>query len=256
MTGSHIIAVEKLCVIYKTYRSKRRTLRESAIRSLLRRDERVEVRALRDVSFTVRQGESLGVVGRNGAGKSTLCMVLTRIMDPTSGQVDVRGTVSALLALGAGFQVDLAGSDNILLNGAFLGLTLDQIRAKYDDIVAFSGLGDAIRQPVRTYSSGMRARLAFSIAQSIQPEVLVIDELMGVGDEDFKKKSTARMKELMASSQALIVVSHEMATIRSLCSRVVWLEQGRLVAEGPAEEIVERYCSAATAGTAGHTAGA
>ncbi len=244
MSSADIITVESLCVSYKTYRSKRRTLRESAIRTLLRRDERVVVRALHDVSFRVQQGESLGIVGRNGAGKSTLCLVLSHIMDPTSGRVDVKGTVSALLTLGAGFQLDLAGSDNILLNGAFLGLTVEQIRAKYDDIVAFSGLGDSIRQPVRTYSAGMRARLAFSIAQAMQPEILVIDELMGVGDQEFKKKSTARMKELIAASQALIVVSHEMETIRSLCSRVVWLEQGRLVAEGPADDMVARYLAA------------
>ncbi len=243
MKSENIIEVRDLNVRYRTYRSKRRTLRESAIRSLLNRDERVVVHALKDVSFEVPRGQCLGVVGQNGAGKSTLCLVLSRIMDPTSGSVEVRGNVSALLTLGAGFQTDLTGADNIELNCAFLGLTPSEIRDQYESIVEFSGLGDAIGQPVRTYSNGMRARLAFSIAQSIQPEVLVIDELMGVGDEDFRTKSTARMKELIAASQALIVVSHNMDTVRSLCDRVVWLHHGELRAAGGVEEVVSEYVS-------------
>lgn len=245
MKPHNIIEVRDLSVCYRTYRSKRKTLRESAIRTLLKRDERVEVHALRNVSFEVAKGQCLGVVGRNGAGKSTLCLILSRIMDPTSGTIDVRGNVSALLSLGAGFQTDLTGADNIELNCAFLGLTPSEVREQFDSIVDFSGLKDTVGQPVRTYSAGMRARLAFSIAQSIQPEVLVIDELMGVGDEDFKQKSTARMKELIAASQALIVVSHQMETIRSLCDRVVWLEKGELQANGEVDDVVERYLAAA-----------
>ncbi len=245
MKSHNIIEVRDLSVCYRTYRSKRKTLRESAIRTLLKRDERVEVHALRNVSFEVAKGQCLGVVGRNGAGKSTLCLILSRIMDPTSGTIDVRGNVSALLSLGAGFQTDLTGADNIELNCAFLGLTPSEVREQFDSIVDFSGLEETVGQPVRTYSAGMRARLAFSIAQSIQPEVLVIDELMGVGDEDFKQKSTARMKELIAASQALIVVSHQMETIRSLCDRVVWLEKGELQANGEVDEVVERYLAAA-----------
>lgn len=245
MKPHNIIEVRDLSVCYRTYRSKRKTLRESAIRTLLKRDERVEVHALRNVSFEVAKGQCLGVVGRNGAGKSTLCLILSRIMDPTSGTIDVRGNVSALLSLGAGFQTDLTGADNIELNCAFLGLTPSEVREQFDSIVDFSGLKETVGQPVRTYSAGMRARLAFSIAQSIQPEVLVIDELMGVGDEDFKQKSTARMKELIAASQALIVVSHQMETIRSLCDRVVWLEKGELQANGEVDDVVERYLAAA-----------
>lgn len=241
MQDRNIIEVKDLSVRYHTYRSKRRTLRESAIRSILRRDQRVHVDALTDLTFEVARGQCLGVIGRNGAGKSTLCLILSRIMDPTAGTVDIRGNVSALLALGAGFQSDLAGSDNIELNCAFLGLTSREIRERCDTIVEFSGLGEAIGQPVRTYSAGMRARLAFSIAQSIQPEVLIIDELMGVGDEDFLRKSTARMKEVIDASQALIVVSHQMDTIRSLCDRVVWLENGKLRASGDVETVIEAY---------------
>jgi ABC-type polysaccharide/polyol phosphate transport system ATPase subunit len=153
----------------------------------------------------------------------------------------VNGQVSALLTLGAGFQADLTGRDNILLNGVLLGHRLDEIEAKLDEIVAFSELEQHIDLPVRTYSTGMRARLAFSIAASIQPEILVIDELLGVGDHAFRKKSTARMHELVEQSQALVVVSHNLATIRTLCKRTMWLHRGQVVAIGPTEEILERY---------------
>jgi ABC-type polysaccharide/polyol phosphate transport system ATPase subunit len=223
------------------YKSRRRSLREALFRSLLRRDELVDVWALRDVSFNLVQGGSLGVVGDNGAGKSTLCLLLSQIMAPTSGSVKVEGKVSALLTLGAGFQADLSGRDNIFLNGIYLGFSNQEIQERFDEIVEFSELGEFIDLPVRTYSSGMRARLAFSIAASIRPEILIIDELMGVGDRKFQQKSTARMKEMIAESQALVVVSHNMATIRELCSRAVWLDKGKLMAEGPTEEVVSQY---------------
>ena len=226
---------------YRTFKSKRRTLRESAFRTLFRRDESVEVRALDGVTFNLGRGDGLGIIGNNGAGKSTLCLILSRIMEPTGGVLEVSGCVSALLALGAGFDTDLTGQDNITLNAVYMGYQLDEVREKYDDIVAFSGLGDAIRMPVRTYSSGMRARLAFSIAQSIQPEILIIDELMGVGDRSFMEKSTARMHEMVDQCEALVVVSHHMETIRSLCKRVIWLEKGKLIAEGPADEVIAQY---------------
>jgi len=241
MNRDHVIEVSNVSMCFRVPRSKRRTLREAVFRSMLRRDEIVEVWALRDVSFAVRRGEGFGIIGSNGAGKSTLCLLLSQIMEPTSGTVQVDGQVSALLTLGVGFQGDLTGRDNIYLNGVYLGLTLDEIRSRQDEIIAFAELADSIDMPVRTYSSGMRARLAFSIAQAVRPEILILDELMGVGDISFKKKSTERMKQLISESKALVVVSHSMGTIRELCSRVVWLERGRLVAEGPTEEVVSRY---------------
>jgi ABC-type polysaccharide/polyol phosphate transport system ATPase subunit len=168
-------------------------------------------------------------------------LILSKIMTPTAGTVEVSGKVSALLALGAGFDTDLTGLDNITLNAVYMGYRLDEVRELYNDIVEFSGLGDAVRMPVRTYSAGMRARLAFSIAQSVRPEILIIDELMGVGDRKFMDKSTARMHEMVDQCEALVVVSHNMETIRSLCSRVVWLEQGQLVAAGPTDEVIAQY---------------
>jgi ABC-2 type transport system ATP-binding protein/lipopolysaccharide transport system ATP-binding protein len=241
MKPGKIITVNDVSMRYRVYKSRRRSLREALFRSLLRKDELIDVWALKDVSFELEQGGSLGVIGDNGAGKSTLCLLLSQIMSPTSGTVEVTGRVSALLTLGAGFQPDLTGRDNIFLNGIYLGYTQNEIEGKYDEIVEFSELDDSIDFPVRTYSNGMRARLAFSIAASIKPEILVIDELMGVGDIMFQQKSTARMKELIQESKALVVVTHSMGTVRELCSRTLWLDKGRIVAQGPTEEVVKQY---------------
>jgi len=241
MKDGNIIEARDIGMLYRVHKSRRHSLREALFRSLLGRDELVEVWALKNVSFEVGRGESLGIIGDNGAGKSTLCLLLSRIMDPTAGEVDVAGRVSALLTIGAGFQSDLTGRDNIFLNGVYMGFATDEIRSRFDEIVEFSELGEFIDMPVRTYSSGMRARLAFSIAASVRPEILIIDEVMGVGDRKFRKKSQARMKEIIGESKALVVVSHSMATIRDLCSRVVWLEKGKLAAQGPVDEIVAKY---------------
>ncbi|MBN2493223.1 MAG: ABC transporter ATP-binding protein [Deltaproteobacteria bacterium] len=241
MRPGNVIEVHSASMRYRVHRSRRRSLREALFRSLLGRDEIVDVWALRDVSFEIERGESLGIIGDNGAGKSTLCLLLSGIMAPTGGRVEVEGRVSALLALGVGFQVDLTGRDNVLLNGIYLGHTREEIEAKLDEIVAFAELEDFIDMPVRTYSSGMRARLAFSIAASVQPEILILDELMGVGDIRFQQKSIAKMRELIAASKALVVVSHSMHTIRELCTRTIWLDKGTLVAEGPTAHVVERY---------------
>lgn len=241
MNPGNAIEVRDASMRYRVYRSRRRSLREAVFRSLLRKDELIDIWALKDVSFELEQGGALGVIGDNGAGKSTLCLLLSQIMNPTSGQVEVSGKVSALLTLGAGFQPDLTGRDNIFLNGIYLGYTQGEIQEKFDEIVDFSELSESIDFPVRTYSNGMRARLAFSIAASIKPEILIIDELMGVGDIKFQKKSTARMKELISECEALVVVSHQMNTIRDLCSRVIWLDKGQMVAQGSTEEVVSQY---------------
>jgi len=241
MKSGNVIEVEKASLVYRVWRSRRRTFREAFFRSFLGRDELVEIQALKEVSFEVREAEALGIIGPNGAGKSTLCLLLSKIMEPSGGRVEVAGQVSALLALGVGFQGDLTGRDNIYLNGVYLGQTLDQMRQREQQIIDFSELADAIDLPVRTYSSGMRARLAFAIAQAIEPEILILDELMGVGDLHFQQKSTARMKELIKKARALVVVSHSMQTVRDLCQRVIWLEEGRLVADGPTDEVIPLY---------------
>jgi ABC-type polysaccharide/polyol phosphate transport system ATPase subunit len=208
---------------------------------MLKRDEVKKIWALRDVSFVLRKGESLGIIGNNGAGKSTLCLLLSQIMVPTSGSIHVSGHVSALLSLGAGFQGDLTGRDNIFIYGIYLGFTREEMRSRFREIYEFSELGEAIDYPVRTYSTGMRAKLAFSIASSVKPEILMLDEILGVGDISFQKKSAAKMKSLISESNALIVVSHSMSTIRKLCSKVIWLEKGRLVEAGPTEDVVTEY---------------
>jgi ABC-type polysaccharide/polyol phosphate transport system ATPase subunit len=241
MNAGNVIEVRDASMRYRVHKSRRRSLREAVFRSLLRRDEVIDIWALKEVSFDLERGGSLGIIGDNGAGKSTLCLLLSQIMAPTSGSVEVSGRVSALLTLGAGFQPDLTGLDNIFLNGIYLGFSKDEIQEKFDEIVGFSELGEFIDLPVRTYSSGMRARLAFSIAASIKPEILIIDELMGVGDRQFQQKSTARMKELIGESKALVVVSHAMGTVRELCSQTIWLDKGQIVASGPTEEVVSQY---------------
>jgi ABC-2 type transport system ATP-binding protein len=241
MNSENVIEVRNASMHYRVYKSRRRSFREALFRSLFRRDERIDVWALRDISFDVKRGESLGVIGDNGAGKTTLCLLISQIMEPTGGKVKVAGRVSALLTLGAGFQTDLSGRDNIFLNGIYLGYTRKEIQDRYQEILDFSELGEFIDLPVRTYSSGMRLRLAFSIAATIRPEILIIDELIGVGDRNFRKKSTSRMKEMIAESQALVVVSHSMSTIRALCSRVLWLDKGQLIANGPVEEVIGQY---------------
>ena len=241
MKAENVIEVRQASMRYRVHKSRRRSLRETVFRTLLRRDEVIDIWALKEVSFDLKRGGSLGIIGDNGAGKSTLCLLLSQIMAPTSGSVDVSGRVSALLTLGAGFQPDLTGLDNIFLNGIYLGFSKDEIQEKFDEIVGFSELGEFIDLPVRTYSSGMRARLAFSIAASIKPEILIIDELMGVGDRKFQQKSAARMKELIGESNALVVVSHAMGTVRELCSQTIWLDKGQIVASGPTEEVVSQY---------------
>jgi ABC-2 type transport system ATP-binding protein/lipopolysaccharide transport system ATP-binding protein len=241
MDPETVIEFEQVSMLYRVHRSRRRSLREALFRSLLKRDRLMEVWALREVSFRLRRGESLGIVGDNGAGKSTLCLLLSRIMEPTHGRVRVAGRVSALLSLGAGFQPDLTGRDNVFLQGIYMGFSREQVLSRLEEILDFAELGEFIDVPVRTYSSGMRARLAFSIAATIQPEILILDELMGVGDRKFQAKSAARMRELIGQARALVVVSHSMATLRDLCTRSLWLEQGRLVADGPTEEVLAKY---------------
>jgi ABC-type polysaccharide/polyol phosphate transport system ATPase subunit len=241
-----VLEVEDLG-IYFHLQSRRRT----SIKSLLAggrvsRAPRV-LWALRHVTFTCHEGEVLGVVGANGAGKSTLCLALSQILTPDEGRIRMRGRVSTLLTLGAGFNRDLSGRDNILLNGAFLGISRREIEAKLDEIVEFSELGEFIDQPVRFYSSGMRARLGFSIAAALDPEILILDEVLSVGDRAFRAKSQKRIQELMAASRLIVVVSHATSFLRALCTRCVWLERGRVRGFGPASEVLDAF-EAATGG--------
>lgn len=200
-----------------------------------------EFTALDHVSFTVKKGETLGLIGRNGAGKSTMLKVISGILKPTEGSVMCHGNVVPMLELGSGFDMDLTGRENIFLNGAILGYSEEFLNAKYDEIVEFSELGQFIEVPIRNYSSGMLARLAFSIATVVQPEILIVDEILSVGDAQFQEKSKRRMMELMGGGTTVLFVSHSIEQIREMCSRVVWLEKGQVKQLGQAEEVCLAY---------------
>jgi lipopolysaccharide transport system ATP-binding protein len=200
--------------------------------------------ALRDISFEVRPGEVLGIIGRNGAGKSTLLKILSRVTTPTSGTAEIRGRVSSLLEVGTGFHKELTGRENVYLNGTILGMKKKEIDRSFDEIVNFSGIEKFIDTPVKRYSSGMRVRLAFSVAAHLQPEILVIDEVLAVGDLEFQKKCLNKMEDVGQSGRTVLFVSHNLAAVTRLCTRAILLEDGANVADGPSETVVKRYLSA------------
>lgn len=202
-----------------------------------------EFTALNSVSFDVQKGETLGLIGRNGAGKSTLLKVISGILKPTEGSVVCHGNVVPMLELGSGFDMDLTGRENIFLNGAILGYSEEFLQAKYDEIAEFSELGNFLNMPIRNYSSGMLARLAFSIATVVNPEILIVDEILAVGDAAFQEKSRRRMMEMMSGGTTVLFVSHSLEQIRQMCSRVVWLEHGSVKMIGPTQDVCDAYMS-------------
>ncbi len=197
--------------------------------------------ALRDINFEVRQGEVLGIIGHNGAGKSTMLKLLSRITLPTEGTIRMKGRVSALLEVGTGFHPELTGRENVYLNAAILGMRKHEINAKMDEIIAFSGIKHHIDTPVKRYSSGMRVRLGFAVAAFLEPEILIIDEVLSVGDAEFRRKSMGKMRDTALSGRTVLFVSHSMTAVRSLCSRVIWLDKGRVRMQGPTEDVVAAY---------------
>src|SRR5687768_14453025 len=197
--------------------------------------------ALRDVSFDIKRGEVVGVIGRNGAGKSTLLKVLSRITEPTSGYADVYGRVGSLLEVGTGFHNELSGRDNIYLNGSILGMTRAEIRGRFDEIVAFSECERFLDTPVKRYSSGMYMRLAFAVAAHLEPEILVVDEVLAVGDAAFQKKCLGKMNDVASRGRTVLFVSHNMAAVQGLCARAIRLDRGRVAEQGPAAPVVQRY---------------
>ncbi len=209
--------------------------------NLFRRSEREQFHALRDVSFALEAGECLGVMGRNGAGKSTLLNIATGLCRPTSGHVRVSGRVAAMLELASGFHPDLTGAENIRTNAALLGLTRKQLRDRFDEIVDFSGMGEFLDEPLRTYSSGMMMRLAFSVAISIDPDVLIIDEVIGVGDAEFFEKCRLKILDYRRREKTILCVSHSMDTLEFLCDRGLWLEHGQVAYEGRIEDVISAY---------------
>jgi ABC-type polysaccharide/polyol phosphate transport system ATPase subunit len=210
------------------------------------RDDNREFWALRDISFTVEPGQTLGIIGANGAGKSTTLKILNRIMEPTTGNVDVRGRIGALIEVAAGFHPDLTGRQNVFLQGAIIGMRRREVQEKFSDIVDFSGISAFIDTPVKRYSSGMNARLGFSIAAHLEPEVLIIDEVLAVGDFAFQAKAFARIKEMAKSGAPVVLVSHQLDRISELCDQVMLLERGSVKAMGPPQETISAYMSAAS----------
>jgi lipopolysaccharide transport system ATP-binding protein len=206
--------------------------------------------ALSDVSFTVQPGEVVGIVGRNGAGKSTLLKILSRITEPTHGRVEMRGRVGSLLEVGTGFHPELSGRENIFLNGAILGMSRREIAAKFDEIVAFAEIDKFLDTPVKRYSSGMYVRLAFAVASHLEPEILVIDEVLAVGDSAFQKKCLGKMDQVRRDGRTVLFVSHNMTAVKSLCGRALLLEGGGVAHDGTVDEVVNRYLTAGTGGPA------
>jgi lipopolysaccharide transport system ATP-binding protein len=220
------------------------TLRDSlagAVRRIGHHRSHDEIWALEDVSFDVAEGEVVGVIGRNGAGKSTLLKVLTRITAPSSGRAEIRGRVGSLLEVGTGFHPELTGRENVYLNGAVLGMKRREITGKFDDIVEFSGIGQFLDTPVKRYSSGMYVRLAFSVAAHLEPEILLVDEVLAVGDAEFQRRCLGRMEDMGQSGRTVIFVSHNMQTIAQLCDRAILLERGRATVDGPSADVVAQY---------------
>lgn len=206
-----------------------------------KKKEKNEFWALSDVSFDVKKGEVIGFVGTNGAGKSTLLKIIAGVMNPTQGKVERGGNICPMIELGAGFDMDLTARENIFLNGAVLGYTKEFIEQKFDEIVDFSELRDFLDVPVRNFSSGMVARLAFSIATVVEPEILIVDEILSVGDIAFQKKSEEKMLSMINGGTTVLFVSHSIEQVKKICNRAVWLDHGKVIKIGPAKEICEKY---------------
>ena len=207
--------------------------------------------ALQDINLDIGSGEVLGIIGRNGSGKSTFLKILAKITQPTTGRAEVRGRIGSLLEVGTGFHPELTGRENIFVNGAIIGMSRSEIARKFDQIVDFSGVETFLDTPVKRYSSGMRLRLAFATAAHLEPEILLIDEVLAVGDAEFQRKCIGRMRDVASEGRTSLFVSHQMDAVNSLCSRAIWLAGGRLQADGPAEEIVKDYLASTMAGAKG-----
>ncbi|HEU0244207.1 MAG TPA: ABC transporter ATP-binding protein [Candidatus Limnocylindrales bacterium] len=232
------ITAENLGVKYSLKLTRKQTVRDSVIRRV-RREGDPDFWALRDVSFSITNGESVGVIGPNGAGKSTLLQVLAGILTPSEGMVEVNGHISSLLTLGVGFDQDLSGRDNIRLAGAFMGMPHKDIESRLEAIIDYAELGQFIDAPIKTYSSGMRARLGFAIATSVDPDILLLDEVLATGDAAFREKSKQRVLELVGAAKAIMLVTHDMQWVKEYCNRAILLEQGRVFLMGTPEEVVQ-----------------
>jgi ABC-2 type transport system ATP-binding protein/lipopolysaccharide transport system ATP-binding protein len=241
MMEASMIELRDIIVKYNAPTERIGTFKEYAIRVLQGRVKRADFLALNEVSLNIDKGQVFGVIGQNGAGKSTLLKVIARVLPPTSGRVIVRGWIAPLLELGAGFHPELTGRENIYLNGAILGFSRNDMTGLFDSIVEFSELGDFIEAPVRTYSSGMYARLAFSVATAVRPEVLLVDEILGVGDEAFQAKCYDRIFAYCAQGTTVVFVSHSMHAVKQICQKVAWIDHGKIQTQGEPDDVIDAY---------------
>jgi ABC-type polysaccharide/polyol phosphate transport system ATPase subunit len=248
------IELHDVSVRYRLPRERILTFKEFAIKWLRGRVVYDDLLALANVDLCVGRGDSLGIIGRNGAGKSTLMKVIARVLRPTEGTVVVDGRVAPLLELGAGFDMELSGRENIFLNGAILGRSRREMQRRFEAIVEFSELGDFIDAPLRAYSTGMVARLGFAIATDVDPDILLIDELLSVGDIEFQRKCTERIETILARGATLVFVSHVPAAVTQLCRRAIWIDHGHVIANGPAHEVVDAFVTRGVASVAPRSA--
>ena len=236
-----MIEVRNVTMQYRITNDRISNIKEYIIKRLKKRLQVSYFTALDDVSFSVKRGEVLGLIGHNGAGKSTILKVISGIVRPTKGSVHIRGNIVPMLELGSGFDFDMTGRENIYLNGAILGYSEEFLKSKYDEIVEFSEIGQFIDLPLRNYSSGMVARLGFAIATVVEPEILIVDEVLAVGDANFQEKSKKRMMNLMSGGTTVLFVSHSLAQIRELCDHVVWMDHGKVKMYGQTQAVCDAY---------------
>ena len=251
--GQIAIAIDDVSKLFRLYHERNNYLKAAVLRG--RRARYDEFWALRDISIDIIQGETFGIVGNNGSGKSTLLKCIAGILYPDKGHISVDGRMAALLELGAGFHPELSGRENVYLNGSILGMKRREIDAKIDEIIDFAGLATFIDTPVKNYSSGMYVRLGFSIAISVQPDVLLVDEVLAVGDQDFQRKCLDKVAALRDSGRTIVIVSHGLGQVRQMCDRVAWLDKGNLSAVGPSADVIDTYAGAAFGTTADQVRG-
>ena len=238
MSDSAVI-VDRVSKKFRMYKERNQSLKAAIMRG--KKSIAEDFWAVQDVSFEVPRGATFGLIGRNGSGKSTLLKCLARILHPDRGSITMNGKAASLLEVGSGFHPELSGRENVFLNGSILGLSKKEVASRFDEIVEFSGVGKFIDQPVKNYSSGMYVRLGFSVAIHVQPDILVVDEVLAVGDGAFKKKSQNKFVEFTKSGRTVILVTHSLAQVREMCNQVAWLDQGRLAAVGGADEVTQKY---------------
>lgn len=241
IAGSERVCFREVVQRFRLIQERPDTLREAFAHLFRKRTSYHDFEALKGVSFTIRQGDTVGIVGRNGSGKSTILKIIAGVYRPTAGEVRVSGQVGALIELGAGFHPDLTGRENIVLNGLLLGFSKQEIQSREQQILDFAELGEFIDSPVKQYSSGMFMRLGFAVATEIDPDVLLMDEILAVGDAAFRQKCSARIDEFRQRGKTIVFVSHDLGAVRQLCHRVLWIHHGILLGDGPADQIVAQY---------------